>query len=41
MKHWAITRQAMNADFNKLLNLDLIERVGAGRGTFYELKTAR
>lgn len=41
MKRYAITRQAVNADFNKLLELELIQRVGAGRATRYELKTTR
>ena len=34
---YKITRQAVNADFNKLLGLGLIERVGAGRATYYVL----
>jgi predicted HTH transcriptional regulator len=34
---YKITRQAVNADFNKLLDLGLIERVGAGRATYYVL----
>ncbi len=40
MKRYTLTRQAMNADFNHLMTLGLIERVGAGRSTHYELKTA-
>jgi ATP-dependent DNA helicase RecG len=38
MRLYEITRQAVNADFNKLLDLELIERVGAGRATYYVLK---
>lgn len=41
MKRYSITRQAVNADFNKLLELELIERIGAGRATRYELKITR
>jgi len=36
---YAVTRQAVNADFSKLLALELIKRIGAGRSTHYVLNT--
>jgi ATP-dependent DNA helicase RecG len=41
LERYGITRQAVNADFNKLLKLGLIRRAGAGRSTYYELMTTR
>jgi len=41
MENYGISRQAVNADFNKLLKFGLIRRAGAGRSTHYELITAR
>ncbi len=41
MKLYGITRQAVNADFTKLLSLGLIQRVGAGRSTHYVLNVPR
>ena len=41
MKLYGITRQAMNADFAKMIDYGLIQRVGAGRGTHYVLRTDR
>jgi hypothetical protein len=41
MALYSITRQAVNADFKKLLDLELIERVGAGRATHYVLNPGR
>lgn len=38
---YSITRQAVNADFKKLLDLGLTERVGAGRATHYVLNPRR
>lgn len=39
MELYGITRQAINADFTKLIDYDLIQRVGSGRSTRYVLKT--
>ncbi len=41
MELYSITRQAVNADFKKLLDLTLIERIGAGRATHYVLNSSR
>jgi predicted HTH transcriptional regulator len=37
MELYAISRPAVNVDFGKLMELGLIERVGAGRSTHYIL----
>jgi len=39
MELYGITRQAVNADFVKMIDYGLIQRLGAGRSTHYVLKT--
>lgn len=41
MELYSITRQAVNADFSKLLDFGLIKRIGAGRATHYVLNSSR
>ncbi len=42
MRLYKITRQAVTADFiKKLLDLGLIERIGAGRATHYVLNSSQ
>ena len=39
MKLYGISRQAINVDFSKLLELAIVKRVGAGRSTHYVLRS--
>ena len=39
MELYGITRQAINADFTRMIDYGLIQRVGAGRSTHYVLRT--
>lgn len=37
-EHWKITRETATTDFNKLIELGLVERKGVGRSTYYVLR---
>lgn len=38
-RQWGITRETATTDFNKLIELGIVERKGVGRSTYYVLRT--